>query len=195
MKITGVLTARLIVFNLLFSLLFASSSLAAKYYNSDQKKKIDNYITHGVITGGHQGHGFSLLNIRRKFYKSKKIDRLIMDIGTATLKDHFGEPCYFHISLDKNKKLLIVDLHQIYKSKFEFDVLVKKLKSSPYIKSVKLVKDFDEKTTSIVAKLKTSVKIESYSIVGKMLKTKKRRKGKARVKAKTSRIILDIKKI
>ena len=111
------------------------------------------------------------------------------------------EPCYFHISLNKDKNLLTIDLHQIYKSKHDLEDLVKKIKTSPYIKSVRLVQEFDDKTTSIVAKLKTKVQIVSYSIVGKIVKSKKSRKskrkarGKARVRAKTSRIILDVKKI
>ena len=175
-----------------------SDKYSAKYYNIDKKKKQNQYISNGVITGGHQGHGFSLLNIRRKYYKSKKIDRVILDIGTATLKDHFGEPCYFHISIDESKRLLTIDLHQIYKSRFDFEELAKKIKSSPFIKSAKVVRDFDDKTTSIVAKLKSNVKIESYSIKGKIIKSKKRKSSvrvRAKNKIKTSRIVLDIKKI
>jgi hypothetical protein len=135
--------------------------------NSKGLSEKENFKTVQRQIGGQAGSGFSIINVQKVQSKNGKVERLIFEIGT---KDGFilkGKPGYFNVQNQVKSNQIVVDFSQMFQSKVNEDFLRGIIKDSKVIKSAKLTQDPQDKTLSMVLKLKAPVKMRTLQVEGK----------------------------
>jgi len=119
----------------------------------------------GALRGGRSAGVYSLLDIRSSTSKNKKIERIVLDIGNASMQKSRGLIGYYNVELKNGNKVLI-DLPQTLNSKVEPQHLGKKLIKSAFIKNSQLLFDPITQNTSLVFDLKKYAKVRVLSVRG-----------------------------
>lgn len=167
----------------LIPLLIALSSLplyAASPYKQSLDKKLNQYLSDGVFVGGKAGQSFSLINVRRDISKTMQMERVILDLGDQDGKPLYGKASYFQAHVQQNPPRIIIDLAQLSKSAISESKMKEIFKKSPFIKSVELTSDPEDRAATLVLNLNTPMKAEVFEMPAK---------------DKPSRIVVDIKKM
>jgi hypothetical protein len=91
----------------------------------------------GALQGGKAGGGFSLLDVRTTASAIKKTERVVIDVGNASMQKLKGSVGYYIVELKKNGKL-VVNFSQTLNTKFNEKELVQKMKKSLYVKNPRI---------------------------------------------------------
>lgn len=166
----------LIALGLLFSL--SQWSFAVPVQKKALDKKIDSYLSEGVVVGGRAGQGFSLLNVRRDLSVAKKMERIILDIGDLEGRPIRGQAAYFHASIEKNPPRVVIDLAQLNRAGVNEQKLKQIFLKSPYVKKVELTSDPEDRSANMTILLKQKMGVEIFEMPAHN---------------RTSRIIIDLK--
>ncbi|MGE3385614.1 MAG: hypothetical protein AB7K41_02680 [Bdellovibrionales bacterium] len=161
------------------SSLWGGQALAASQYKQALDKKLNAYLSEGVVTGGRAGKGYSLLNVRRDLSTKMAMERVILDLGDLEGKPLAGKASYFQASIEKNPPRIVIDLAQLSRSAVTEAKLKQIFKRSPYIKSVELTSDPEDRSASLVLALNEPMAVEVFEMPSAN---------------KATRIVLDLKK-
>ncbi|MCB0362072.1 MAG: hypothetical protein KDD35_05105 [Bdellovibrionales bacterium] len=126
-------------------------------------KKLNHYVRDGLFIGGAAGRGFSLLDIKRKFGKKSKMERIVLTIGDELGAPLLGVPGYFHLEIDQNHKRVFLDLAQLQRSLISEKEMVSRFADSPYLKLERVVYDPEDKATGLSFKMKQNLAVEVLS--------------------------------
>lgn len=153
---------RLLIGVLLGLLLVPGTSWGLKDYKRSMPKKLNSYLSEGVVIGGVAGRGFSLRDVRRKFGKKTKVERVVLDLG-----DENGAPLmgtsYFHIEVDSANSRIIMDLSQVQRSKLTESELKKIFSGSPYLALQSIAYDPEDRATNLILNMKRPIQVEIFS--------------------------------
>lgn len=126
-------------------------------------KKQNLYLTHGAVIGGVAGRGFSLLGLERKLGKKTGMERILIKIGDESGVPVMGISSYFHIEIDEKKNRIAVELSQMQRSLRTENELKQQIGDSHYVSLEQVIYDPQEKSTSLVFKMKQPLKVEVFS--------------------------------
>lgn len=146
-----------------------------KVYTDD--KLLKNF---GVVRGGVAGKGFSILALRSSHTKDKKIERLVLDIGNASLLKNEGKVGYYNIELKQKPNRLIIDLSQTLNAKVTQKEINSLVAKSDFFNKGQLLFDSQSRSLSLVLDLKQHAEIKIQDVDGY---------------TDTSKLVIDFKKI
>lgn len=135
---------------------------AASPYKQSLTTKKNQYADDGVFIGGKAGSGTSLLNVRRIYSPKAKIERVTVELGDKEIKPAGKDIGYFQVSLDAKENRVVVDLSQLKYSRVTESAVQNLFKKSPYVSSVTLTLDPEDKAASMVLNLKRPMKMEVF---------------------------------
>lgn len=158
----------------------SSQALAAipRFQAGEHKK--GEYIRNGVIQGGEARKAFSFQDLRWAYGAKKGIERLIFEFGDERGQSINTRPGFFQVNVNPSGKEVLIEFTQIVGSRIDQKTLMKKLKSSPHIKRVKMTYDPEDRGLSVKLLLKNHVGVEVFELPAK---------------AKGGRLALDIKRV
>lgn len=136
-------------------------------YKQSGLAKKNAYLNDGVFVGGRARGGTSLLGVRKAFSAKAELERVIVDLGDRDAKPSGKDISYFQVSLDSGKNRIVMDLAQLKLSKVTENQLKQIFANSPYVKSVELTLDPEDKAATMVLNLKRPVKLEVFQILAK----------------------------
>ncbi|MGE4130853.1 MAG: hypothetical protein AB7F86_04410 [Bdellovibrionales bacterium] len=143
--------------------IFAAQGIwAASPYKKTLSTKKGDYSRDGVFIGGKAGTGTSLLNVRRIFSKKAKLERVIVDLGDHEMQPLGKNMSYFQVNLDSQNNRVVLDLAQLRFSKVSEAAVRRLFQKSPFVKSVSLTMDPEDKAATMVLQLRRPVKLEVY---------------------------------
>ncbi|MBK9294601.1 MAG: hypothetical protein IPM57_09170 [Oligoflexia bacterium] len=141
-------------------------------------EKLNRYIEKGVFVGGYD-NGVQVLNsLRSNYNKDSKIERVVLDLSSFHKNLAAKRPGFFHISVQKNKKRILISLENIIENKLNDEKLSKVLNKSEFIESGRIFFDDTNKNLTLELKLAKLAQVEVFEL--------------SRVK-KNGRIVLDLK--
>ncbi|WP_413577256.1 hypothetical protein ACLVWU_03180 [Bdellovibrio sp. HCB290] len=126
----------------------------------------------GELFGGIAGSGFTLLDVRRTGDKSKKVERVVFDVGDKNGQKIKGWPGYFHAELKNNPQRLILSFSQMPASLVNEVALNYRLKSSFAVKKTALSMDPLDSSLNLTMDLKPNTKVRVYQVAGKKTTSK-----------------------
>ena len=137
-------------------------AFAATPFKQSLTNKRDNYLTHGVFTGGKAGLGSSLLAVRHQFSKKTNFERVVVELGDKNANPAGENMGFFQASLDPVQKRLVLNISQLRLSKVS-ELQVRQLfKRSPYVQSVDFTLDPEDKMATMVLNMKKPVQLEVF---------------------------------
>jgi hypothetical protein len=125
-----------------------------------QFKILNKVILDGAYNGGQAGDGFSLLNVKRSISESKKVERIIFEIGNYKGDKYLGQAGYFHAQLSKNSMELTIDFAQTVLTIFDNEKLIEVFKNSKIVKNTFLSVDAEDNSTNITLIFKNPIKVQ-----------------------------------
>lgn len=133
-----------------------------------QKAKVQKpLVSAGNKSGGIAGTGFTLMDLNSKINPKAKVERLMIDVGDLEGKPQKGLPGYFNVELKENAKKVVIDFAQMPLTKIDTKKIKAKLKSSLYVKDVKMLMDPSDNTLSLILDLKKPAKLKVFQVPGK----------------------------
>ncbi len=153
---------------------------AVSQYKRALDKKLNAYTSDGVVVGGRAGQSYSLINVRRDLSAKIGMERVILDLGDMEGRPLKGGASYFQASIEKNPARIVIDLAQVSRSAVTEAKLRKMFAKSPYIKSVELTADPEDRSATLVLVLKQAMGVEVFEMPSAK---------------RASRIIVDLKKL
>jgi hypothetical protein len=154
---------RWIVFSL--AVLWMGPLGAMTPYKTSLSVKKNAYVLDGVFTGGKAGQGTSLLSIRKSFSARAELERVIIDLGDKDAKPAGRDMGYFQASLDAGNNRLVLDLAQLRLSKVTEAQVQRLFKNDPYVASVDMTMDPQDKSGTLVLNLKRPMKLEVFQLL------------------------------
>lgn len=149
---------------------FVSSSFAAI---PPQVKKMPPFFqTSSATKGGNFRDLQSVLDIRHTADSNKKVERIVIDLGTRDGKQLMGEVGYYHVEYKKEQNALIVDLAQTPISNISPEQFKARLKSSSLIKSATMILDPVTNNMNLSLRLVDQAKPRVFRAVGKKTASK-----------------------
>lgn len=136
----------------------------ASTYKKALDKKIEAYVQEGVVVGGRAGAGFSLLSVRRDLSPKLGMERVILDLGDLEGRPLKGKVGYFQASIETNPPRLVLDLAQLSRSAVTEGKLRRAFTSSPYVRTVELVADPEDRSASLVIYFKQAMAVEIFEM-------------------------------
>jgi hypothetical protein len=154
------------MFSLVLSAVLSSSvSMAATPFKVSLDAKKNSYMREGVFTGGRAGSGTSLLAVRRSFSAKLKLERVILDMGDKEARPAGRDLGFFQASMDSANNRIVLDLSQLRLSKVS-EVQVQRLfKKDPFVSSVSLTLDPEDKAGTLVLNLRRPMKLEVFQLL------------------------------
>ncbi len=144
---------------------------AVKRMQTSAHPKGAQFITHGTITGGYQGEGLKLVDIKRHFSKSKNYERWSFQFKPQDLKKSFGPLPAHHIALDEKNNTLSMVFKRTSLKRNNVNKIRTRVKNSSFMRD--LMVDFDPFDMSTLLKFKLIKKSK--------LKVYKRKKNKQKL--------------
>ncbi len=144
------------------AIFLSQGSGAASPYKQTLSSKKNIYAHDGVFIGGKAGAGTSLLNVRRVFSPKAKLERVILDLGDEKAKPAGKNIGYFQVSLDARENRAVVDLSQLKLSRVSEAAVQNLFKKSPFVESVSLTLDPEDKAATMVLNFKRPMKLEVF---------------------------------
>jgi hypothetical protein len=152
-------------------------AMAATPFKRALTMKMNSYLTDGVVVGGVASSGASILGARRIYSAKAKIERLILDLGDREAKPSAGRIGFFQASVDSKQNRVELDVAQLHICNVTETQLKNLFKNSPYVADVQLTMDPEDKTGTLVLKLKRPMQLEVFEMMDKK---------------KPSRVVLDL---
>jgi hypothetical protein len=121
----------------------------------------------GASFGGLAGSGFTLLDVRRTADNKKKIERLVMDVGTLQGAPMKGWPGYYNAELKKNPSRLVLDFAQMPNSRINDKQLRARFMGSLAVRNSTMTVDPVDKGLNLTLDLKPNTKVRVYQVAGK----------------------------
>lgn len=121
----------------------------------------------GATYGGLAGSGFTLMDLRHTADPSKKVERLVFDIGDKEGAAMRGWPGYYHAELKDNPQRLVIDFAQMPNSRLDQVALNNRLKGSMAVKNTVLSLEPVDNTLNLTMDLKKNTKVRVYQVMGK----------------------------
>lgn len=144
------------------TVLIGCSVWAASPYKQSLTTKKNQYTDDGVFIGGKAGTGTSLLNVRRLYSPKAKIERVTIELGDKEIKPSGKNIGYFQVSMDSKDNRVVLDLSQLKFSRVTESAVQNLFKKSPFVASVSLTLDPEDKAGTIVLNLKRPMKLEVF---------------------------------
>jgi hypothetical protein len=119
----------------------------------------------GALQGGESGQVTSLLDLRKSIAKGGKLERIVVDVGSADYQKLKGRLGYYTVELKKGQQV-IVNFGQTLNSKFSEKDLAKKLRGSAFVRNSKMLFDPMSQTLSLVMDLKKPATVKVISVSG-----------------------------
>ncbi len=167
------------IFGLMIALCFVSEGWAATPYKKTLNQKKNSYMSDGVFVGGKSGQGSALLGVRRTHSKKAQIERVILDLGDKDERSSREMP-FYQVSVDSGSKRIVLDLAQLKFSRVTEAQLKTLFSKSPYVQSVALSFDPEDKGATMVLDLKRPVRLEVFQLLDKK---------------KPARVVMDLKPV
>lgn len=139
---------------------------AATPYKKSLNVKKNAYVSDGVFIGGKSGHGSSLLGVRRTSSKKLQMERVVLDLGGKDQKASREMP-FYQVSVDAGSRQIVLDLAQLKMSRVTESQLKTVFSKSPYVESVALSFDPEDKGATMVLNLKQPMRLEVYQLLSK----------------------------
>jgi hypothetical protein len=174
-NVSRVLPATLLLFLLLLPNVKARAAIPVRQAGAE---KHDRYLDAGVFVGGHDQGPMNLLNVRHSIQGAEKMERLVFDMGQDSNDSISGRPGFFHISVQKNPRRVVIDFEDLSHSRVTAEQMSKLLEKSPHFSKVRFYADSKYRNLTIEMPLKEPAKIEVFELVGQ---------------GKPGRIVLDVK--
>jgi hypothetical protein len=105
-----------------------------------------------------------LLNIRHNI-QSSGLERFVFDVGSDKPENSAGRPGFFHITIQKSPRRVVVDLEDIDQTKFGAEQFSHLIEKSPHFSKVSFYYDAKFKNLTIEMPLKEPAKIEVFELV------------------------------
>ncbi|MGZ3826399.1 MAG: hypothetical protein ACXVCR_15670 [Bdellovibrio sp.] len=151
----------------LMAFFIAAPSLAAVSKQAVKPSASKILVGEGTSFGGLAGNGFTLMDVRRTADKSKKIERIVMDVGDRNGAALRGWPGYYFVELKKNPQRLVIDFAQMPNSNIDQKQLAMKLKNSFAVTNTTLSLDPLDSSLNLTMDLKKNTKVRVYQVAGK----------------------------
>lgn len=132
-------------------------------------KKSDRYVVDGLVRGGEAAKAFSFRDLRWAYGQQKKIERLIFEFGDVKGESIKHRPGYFQANIDGKNQRILIEFSQVVGSALNQTELQKRIKKSPYIKSVKMIFDPEDSSLTISLSLKQKIKAEVFELPTKSM--------------------------
>lgn len=155
----------------------STSGWAASAYKNSLDGKHNAYLKQGVFTGGQAGQGASLLAVRKSYSAKLNLERIIFDMGDREAKPAGKALGYFQATIDGTNKRIVLDISQLRLSRVSETQVERLFRKDPYVASVSLTLDPEDKAGTLVLNLKRPMKLEVFQL----------RKAK-----KAGRIVMDL---
>ncbi|MBO9666111.1 MAG: hypothetical protein J7501_04800 [Bdellovibrio sp.] len=126
----------------------------------------------GETYGGLAGTGFTLMDLRRTADRSRKVERLVFDIGDMQGANLRGWPGYFHAELKKNPQRLVISFAQMPNSRLNDVALATRMKGSAAITKTAMSLDPVDSSLNLTMDLKQNTKVRVYQVAGKKATSK-----------------------
>ncbi len=147
-----------------FLALIGESAFAASVFKRALEGKQHKYIDSGTIIGGEAGQAFSLLKLRAQADRKRGIERIVLNLGDEQGQLLKGKMSFFQVNMDPSAMRLVINLSQVVASTMSEAELKDAFKSSPFVRSVALVKDPSSQSLSLVLSLKQKAKAEVFQL-------------------------------
>lgn len=128
----------------------------------------------GVAQGGKSGMALALMDFRHSASKNGKMERLVLDFGSADLKEAKGLVGYYHAELQENPSRLVLELPQTYASRLPEKEILKRLQKSNFVRGAQIGFDRNLQSMTMVFQFKGPVqarvaRIASPDTTGKIV--------------------------
>ena len=127
-------------------------------------EKKNRYMELGVFVGGHSQPKLILLNVRHSLTGNGQ-ERIVLDMGEGLEERPVDRPGFFHISIQKNPRRVVIDLENTEKAKVTAQQVTRLLKKSPYFSKADFYSDHRSKNLTIELSLKNRAQIEVFELV------------------------------
>ncbi len=121
--------------------------------------KVSQPIQSGVLVGGQSGAEFSLLGIQTESLKGSG-ERLVLLYGDRYGNSLKNEPGFYHVSLDRNARRLVIDLAQVSRTAVDPMKLSRILAASQLVSSSEMTMDPSDGSTNITLVLKEPARLK-----------------------------------
>ncbi len=162
------MSAHFLFGSILMLLLNTSLSFASIPVQQSGFEKSNRYIDQGVFIGGFEHGVQSLVSVRRSFDQDTKVEKTVIEISSGGKKNSPERPGFYHISLQKKPRRLLIDMHNVVGSKMSEELLRKNFSLSRYFSDVKIFEDPMTKSMTLEIPLrettKASMKIEVFEL-------------------------------
>jgi hypothetical protein len=130
-----------------------------------QPGKILRPATTGSFIGGRAGGIFSLLGVKPEIIGGKT-ERITFLYGDKDGRLQKGEPGFFHISLDRNSRRIVLDFAQVQQTSVDQKKLAKIMGQSKFVESTEMTMDPIDGSTNVILNLNQAVRLRVDSSTG-----------------------------
>jgi len=113
----------------------------------------------GVVVGGQSGAEFSLLGVQTESLNQAG-ERIALSYGDRYGNSLKNEPGFYHVSLDRNARRLVIDLAQVSKTTVDPMKLARIMAASQFVSSSEMTMDPSDGSTNITLVLKEPVRFK-----------------------------------
>lgn len=149
-------------------LLGALAFIAAIPVQQATTEKKEKYLENGVFVGGYHQPALTLLGIRHSYRVDLGLERFVVDVvneGDSPAK----RPGFFHISIQNEKKRVLIDLQNIRELKMSETQFSKLLQKSKFFSKAAFY--FDKRTHDLTIEMflkdRTSIEVFELTSPGK----------------------------
>ena len=129
-----------LVSGLLIAISLGGGAAIPKLMVKPYKKNL--FIKQGIFRGGRSTRQkLSVLDIRRTFSKKQLVERIAIDIGTEKGKAKLPHLGYFHVSIEKNPRRIVIDLEKTVKTAIDEKLISEIFKKSYFVQSAQITMD------------------------------------------------------
>jgi len=148
----------------MLGLLLAGSADAIPAPLQVRPGRISPPLQSGEMIGGLAADEFSLLGISDEgSMVANQGERFVLAYGDRFGKPQQGEPGYFHVSLDREARRIVIDLAQVHSTAVDPEKLASIVAQSKLIASSEMTMDPADGSTNITLLLKRPVKLKIAS--------------------------------
>ncbi len=128
--------------------------------------KVSVAIHQGTVVGGKARDEFSLIAVRLEPAGQAGGERVSLMYGDRFGKPLNGEPGFFHVTVDRNSRRVVIDLAQMQMTAVGPERLAKTLATSKLVASSEMTMDPIDGSTNITLQTKVPVTVKVGSIEG-----------------------------
>jgi hypothetical protein len=142
----------------LLNLFFAFQAQAAPAPLTVTPGKISSPISNGVFTGGSAQAAFTLTKITRQAGRNGT-EKWTLTYGDREGKPVPSGPGFFHVSVDRNGRRVVIDLAQVHRTAVDGVELEKMARGSNLVATTDMIMDPQDRSTNITMNMKSAVAV------------------------------------